>query len=102
MNKKSILKTAVDRTVRKRDIANGKLVLRKRAKSSEILPLGNSSKQRVNIFLDSSVVAHFKEKAGGRGYQTLINEALKQSIQSESIESTIRHAIQQELAAYKV
>jgi uncharacterized protein (DUF4415 family) len=72
----------------------------------EILPRGGSSKQRVNIFLDSVVVEHFKAKAkakaGGRGYQTLINEALKQSMQSESIERTIRYTIQQEMKAYKV
>jgi uncharacterized protein (DUF4415 family) len=102
MNKKSILKTAEDKPIRKRDIASGKLVLRQRAKSGEILPQGGSSKQRVNIFLDSVVVDHFKDKAGGRGYQTLINEALKQSMQSESIERTIRYTIQQEMKAYKV
>lgn len=105
MNKKSISKIAEDKPVRKRDIASGKLVLRKRAKSGELLAAGTpptSAKQRVNIFLDSTVVEHFKEKAAGRGYQTLINEALKQSIQSESIERTIRFTIQQELKAYKV
>ena len=102
MNKKSISKIVEDKPVRKRDIASGKLVLRQRAKSGELLPAGAPTKQRVNIFLDSTVVEHFKEKAGGRGYQTLINEALKQSIQSESIERTIRYTIQQELKAYKV
>ena len=35
-------------------------------------------KQRVNIMLDTGVVGAFKAKAGDRGYQTLINEALKQ------------------------
>lgn len=102
MNKKSISKIVEDKPVRKRDIASGKLVLRQRAKSGELLAAGAPTKQRVNIFLDSTVVEHFKEKAGGRGYQTLINEALKQSIQSESIERTIRYTIQQELKAYKV
>jgi uncharacterized protein (DUF4415 family) len=102
MSKKSVSKIAVDKPVRERDIASGKLVLRQRAKSGEILPRGGSSKQRVNIFLDSVVVEHFKAKAGGRGYQTLINEALKQSMQSESIERMIRYTIQQEMKAYKV
>lgn len=105
MSKKSTSKIAEDQPIRKREIASNKLLLRQRAKSGEILPLansGSSSKQRVNIFLDSVVVEHFKDKAGGRGYQTLINEALKQSIQSESIERTIRYTIQQELKAYKV
>jgi uncharacterized protein (DUF4415 family) len=102
MSKKSTSKIAEDAPIRKRDIASGKLVLRQRAKGGELLPVGSPTKQRVNIFLDSAIVEHFKEKAGARGYQTLINEALKQSIQSESIERTIRHTIQQELKAYKV
>ena len=102
MSKKSTSKVVEDAPIRKRDFANGKLVLRQRGSSGAVLPLGNPSKQRVNIFLDSVVVQHFKEKASGRGYQTLINEALKQSIQSESIERTIRYTIQQELKAYKV
>lgn len=101
MSKKSISKTAEDQPIRKRDIASGKLVLRQRTKGGALLPAA-SAKQRVNIFLDSAIVEYFKEKAGGRGYQTLINEALKQSIQSESIERTIRYTIQQELKAYKV
>jgi len=37
-------------------------------------------KVRVNILLDANVIEYFKMKAGGRGYQTLINEALKKSI----------------------
>lgn len=37
-------------------------------------------KVRVNILLDANVVAYFKAQAGSRGYQTLINEALKSFI----------------------
>jgi uncharacterized protein (DUF4415 family) len=33
-------------------------------------------KQRVSIMLDGSIIAFFKAKAGERGYQTLINQAL--------------------------
>lgn len=109
MSKKSTSKIVEDAPIRKRDIASGKLVLRQRAKGGALLPLspppppqGSPTKQRVNIFLDSAIVEHFKKRASGRGYQTLINEALKQSIQSESIERTIRYTIQQELKAYKV
>ena len=90
-----------DTPIRARDISSGKVVLRQAAKSGALLPLA-AGKQRVNIYLDSAVVEHFKAQAGGRGYQTLINETLKQSIQGESIEKTIRHTIQQELKAYKV
>ena len=37
-------------------------------------------KVRVNVLLDAPVVAYFKSQAGGRGYQTLINQALKTNI----------------------
>jgi uncharacterized protein (DUF4415 family) len=32
-----------------------------------------NKKQKINITLDPDVVAWFKQQAGGRGYQTLIN-----------------------------
>lgn len=54
-------------------------------------------KQRINIMLDSGVVAWFKERAGDRGYQTLINEALKQSISHEDLETTLRQIIREEM-----
>ncbi|MBV8604097.1 MAG: BrnA antitoxin family protein [Pelomonas sp.] len=82
-----------DAPLRRADIASGKLVLRKRAANGAVLP----NKQRVNIFLDGAVVEHFKAKAGARGYQTLINEALKQAIQAENLEGLIRKAIREEL-----
>ena len=59
-------------------------------------------KQRVNIYLDSAAVTHFKTLADARGYQTLINEALKNAMQAEGIKVTVRHAIQQELKSYKI
>ncbi len=79
--------------LRNTDIAAGKLVLRKRGPAGAVLP----NKQRVNIFLDGAVIEHFKAKAGERGYQTLINEALRQTIQAETIEGVIRKAIREEL-----
>jgi uncharacterized protein (DUF4415 family) len=82
-----------DAPLRKADIAAGKLVLRKRGPAGAVLP----NKQRVNIFLDGAVVEHFKAKAGDRGYQTLINEALKQAIQAESLEGVVRKTIREEL-----
>lgn len=98
MSKKSTTKISDDAPVRAKDIATGKLVLRKRATGGAVLP----AKQRVNIYLDSAIVEHFKAEAGERGYQTLINEALKNSIQAKTIEKTIRHVIRQELKEYKV
>jgi uncharacterized protein (DUF4415 family) len=97
MNKSSTAKTSFDandeQPLRRADIARGKLVLRRRDPSGAVLP----NKQRVNIFLDGAVVQHFKAKAGERGYQTLINEALKQSIQAESLEGVVRKTIREEL-----
>ncbi len=42
-------------------------------------------KVRVNIYLDAEIVAYFKAEAKGRGYQTLINETLKDSIRMKGI-----------------
>ena len=58
-------------------------------------------KQRVNIMLDTGVIAFFKTKAGERGYQTLINETLKQSIHQEEIETLLRRIVREELASYQ-
>jgi uncharacterized protein (DUF4415 family) len=97
MSKASTAKTSADvpqdAPLRRADIAAGRLVLRKRSPAGAVLP----NKQRVNIFLDGSVVEHFKAKAGDRGYQTLINEALKRAIQAETIEAVVRKAIREEL-----
>ena len=97
MSKPSTAKTSPElrgeQPLRRADIAAGKLVLRKRAPNGAVLP----NKQRVNIFLDGAVVEHFKAKAGDRGYQTLINEALKQAIQAETIEGVVRKTIREEL-----
>ena len=44
----------------------------------------------------------FKARAGARGYQTLINEALKQAIEHESLEDMLRRVIREEGATYQV
>lgn len=75
------------------DIASGQLKLVKRNAAGAVV----QSKQRINIFLDAATVQYFKAKAGERGYQTLINETLKQSIQAESLEGVIRKTIRDEL-----
>jgi uncharacterized protein (DUF4415 family) len=54
-------------------------------------------KVRVNMYLDADLVAFFKAKAGGRGYQTLINETLRDSISGEELESLLRRVIREEL-----
>jgi uncharacterized protein (DUF4415 family) len=81
-----------DKPITQADIDNGRLILRQR-KEGQVLPL----KQRVNIYLDRVIVEHFKQRAGGRGYQTLLNEALKQAIQQDRLEDTLRRVIREEL-----
>ena len=54
-------------------------------------------KQKINITLDPDVLAWFKEQAGGRGYQTLINATLRDAMQAKTIEETLRRIIREEL-----
>ena len=59
-------------------------------------------KTRLTMYLDNVLVEYFKAKAGPRGYQTLINEALKDAMQRESLEGTLRRVLREEAAAYSV
>lgn len=54
-------------------------------------------KERITIMIDADVLAAYKAKAGARGYQTLINQALRNALLGEQIEATIRKAIREEL-----
>jgi uncharacterized protein (DUF4415 family) len=54
-------------------------------------------KQRVTILLDTGLVEYFKAKAGERGYQTLINDTLRQAKERETLEETLRRVIREEL-----
>lgn len=64
----------------------------------KVIPRG---KTRLTMYLDAAVVEFFKARAGARGYQTLINEALKQAIERESLEDTLRRVIREETAVYE-
>jgi uncharacterized protein (DUF4415 family) len=55
------------------------------------------SKQRATILLDTVVIEYFKAKAGERDYQTLINETLRQAMERENVEETLRRVIREEL-----
>ena len=63
----------------------------------KVVPRG---KKRLTMYLDAALVEYFKAKAGERGYQTLINEALKRAVERESIESTLRRVLREEAASY--
>ncbi len=60
------------------------------------------NKVRITIRLDGDIIDHFKEQvhvAGGGNYQTLINDALRSYIQTQSkpLEETLRKVIREEL-----
>ena len=67
--------------------------------AGKVVPRG---KTRLTIYLDSAIVEYFRARAGARGYQTLINETLRQAIERESLEDTLRRLIREEVAPYKV
>ena len=58
-------------------------------------------KTRLTMYLDMAVVEYFRSRAGGRGYQTLINEALKRAIEQENLENVLRRVIREEARPYQ-
>jgi uncharacterized protein (DUF4415 family) len=75
------------------DLASGKVVPVERGPDGRVQP----GKQRVNIFLDRVVIDFFKARAGARGYQTLINESLRDVVRGEDLAKLIRRTIREEL-----
>ena len=64
------------------------------------------NKTRITIRLDGDIIEYFKKQvhdAGGGNYQTLLNDTLRQYIQSESepLEDTLRKVIREELKLAK-
>jgi uncharacterized protein (DUF4415 family) len=64
---------------------------------AEMLPAFAPGKTRISIHLDDVVLQAYKARAGGRGYQTLINETLRQGLATESIKEALRSVIREEL-----
>jgi hypothetical protein len=48
--------------------------------------------------LDTVLLEYFRAKAGGRGYQTLINDTLRQAVEQDELEETLRRIIREELS----
>ena len=67
-------------------------------REDEAAPRG---KVRLTMYLDMSVVEHFRSRAGGRGYQTLINEALKRAIEQENLDNVLRRVIREDARPYQ-
>jgi uncharacterized protein (DUF4415 family) len=53
--------------------------------------------ERVSMMVDADVLAYFKAKAGGQGYQQLMNRTLRDAMTGDQLESTIRRVIREEL-----
>jgi uncharacterized protein (DUF4415 family) len=47
-------------------------------------------KRRVTIMLDTVLIEYFQAKAGDRGYQTLINETLREAVERDELENVRR------------
>lgn len=109
MNKKNITKdsqTNWERISKMRDkdidLSDIPEVTEKQIKQAKLRIGGKllpKQKVRVNISLDANIIAYYKTRAAGRGYQTLINEALKENILYENLESIIRRVVREELRA---
>jgi hypothetical protein len=71
-----------------------------KVKRGAIIP--SNGKTRITMYLDDSILEAFRSRAeeAGTGYQTLINEALKdyldQNIEKPITESTLRRVLQEE------
>lgn len=59
----------------------------------------DAGKRRITIMLDSDVLAAFRDRAAGtgRGYQTLINQALRDYLTTRELEDTLRRVVREEL-----
>ena len=63
----------------------------------QVLPALLSGKTRITIMLDDAVLQEYKARAGGRGYQTLINETLRRGVELDAVKEALRQVIREEL-----
>ena len=71
-----------------------------KGKRGAVIP--QRGKTRITIFLDDDILETFRERAdsAGRGYQTMINEALRKYLSNASKpidEDTLRRVLREEL-----
>ncbi len=83
-------------------VANKKVTKAEWQKAAREQLAATLGKKRISIMLDSAIIEYFKAAAGERGYQTLINDALRKAIAGEQMVNEMRYAVREELAAYKV
>ncbi len=63
---------------------------------AEVFPGTDFGKQRITIMLDAAIVKAYKAKAGGRGYQTLINDTLRRGLVADSVKEALREVLREE------
>ena len=74
-----------------------------RMQAAELRPLTHAlpdfsiGKTRITINLDDAVLQAYKARAGGRGYQTLINETLRDAMRKEQLTAMVRAVVREEL-----
>jgi uncharacterized protein (DUF4415 family) len=70
-----------------------------KAKRGAVVP--QAGKTRITIYLDEAILEEFRKRAdaAGKGYQTLINDALREYLAqgSGSLEETLRKIIREEM-----
>ncbi|OFZ90456.1 MAG: CopG family transcriptional regulator [Betaproteobacteria bacterium RBG_16_64_18] len=74
-----------------------------KAKRGAVIP--TTGKTRITIYMDDTIVSRFKaqSKKTGKGYQTLINEALKAYLglaEQPVTQDLVRKIVREELAAH--
>jgi uncharacterized protein (DUF4415 family) len=74
-----------------------------RGQRGAVLPPA-SGKTRITIRIDNEVLDWFRGRVhatGGGSYQTLINEALREHIQQQGLEASLRRVVREELRRLK-
>ncbi|NJL91013.1 MAG: BrnA antitoxin family protein [Coleofasciculaceae cyanobacterium SM2_1_6] len=74
------------------------------AKRGAVLP--QTGKTRITIYIDDDVLETFREQSesAGKGYQTMMNEALRhylEKVKQPLDEDTLRRVIQEELQEFR-
>ena len=74
-----------------------------KGKRGAVLP--QKGKTRISIFIDNAVLDAFRARAekAGTGYQTMMNEALRQYLSEAEppvTETILRHVLRQEIPGY--
>lgn len=74
-----------------------------KGKRGAVIPA--TGKTRITIYMDDTIVSHFKTQSEktGKGYQTLINEALKAHLglsEQPVTQDLVRKIVREELAAH--